>query len=82
MSRYFFHVVDDHSREQDCVGSVLGSDHLASIKAFETAHALLSCGDPDRRCALNWRIEVTDGAGQIRFQFPVEYAHEPRWLAL
>ena len=82
MLRYFFHVVDDHGREQDSVGAELASDHLARLKAHEAARALLWCGDPEDRCARNWRIEVADAAGWIRFDFLIEHAHEPRWLTL
>jgi hypothetical protein len=81
-SRYFFHVVDDDGREHDDHGAELATDHLARIRAFQAAHALLWCGDPEGRCARNWRIEVTDEAGQVRFEFPVAHAHEPAWLTL
>jgi hypothetical protein len=82
MSRYFFHIVDDHGRVQDQEGAELASDHLAKVKALEAARALLWCGDPEGRCAQNWRIEVADAAGQLKFDFLIEYAHEPRWLTL
>jgi hypothetical protein len=82
MPHYFFHVVDDSGRELDGEGGDFATDHLARIEALAVARALLWCGDPDNRCARNWRIEVTDGAGQIKFDFLVEYAHEPHWLAL
>jgi hypothetical protein len=31
MLRYFFHVVDDHGREQDSVGAELASDQLELV---------------------------------------------------
>src|SRR3954454_8979823 len=76
MSRYFFHVVDDQGREQDVEGGDFATDHLARIQALGAARALLCCGDPGNRCALNWRIEVTDGTGQFKFDFLVEHARE------
>jgi hypothetical protein len=82
MSRYFFHIVDDQGRVQAPRGTELASDQLARVKALEAARSQLWCGDPEGRCARNWRIEVTDEAGQIRFYFLVEHAHEPRWLTL
>ncbi len=67
MPRYFFHIRDDHS-EPDLEGTELPDIHAARQTAIRYAGEILN--DDAHRVALgqDWRMEVTDGSGLVRFR--------------
>jgi hypothetical protein len=80
-ARYFFHLVSDHEVIPDQEGVDLLADERVLSHVVRAVDELVR-DEPSSDEWLGWRLEITDGAGQVILIIPLSRSNQGQHLLL